>query len=126
PGDRRALGRDRRRRRRLPLPPGRFGSRRAVAADPTGGARCRGESRIPRARGASGTRRPARARPPGRGPDPRPDDARGPPGSPRGAPAGRLKLAVAGTAPLGADVLERLADGHEIEYLLTRPDRPRG
>jgi methionyl-tRNA formyltransferase len=37
-----------------------------------------------------------------------------------------LKLAVAATAPLGADVLERLAAGHDIEYLLTRPDRPRG
>jgi methionyl-tRNA formyltransferase len=37
-----------------------------------------------------------------------------------------LRLAVAATAPLGADVLERLAAGHEIEYLLTRPDRPRG
>jgi len=33
---------------------------------------------------------------------------------------------VAATAPLGADVLERLADKHEIEFLLTRPDRPRG
>jgi methionyl-tRNA formyltransferase len=37
-----------------------------------------------------------------------------------------LKLAVAATAPLGADVLERLAARHEIEFLLTRPDRPRG
>jgi methionyl-tRNA formyltransferase len=36
------------------------------------------------------------------------------------------KLAVAATAPLGADVLERLAARHEIAYLLTRPDRPRG
>jgi len=32
-----------------------------------------------------------------------------------------VKLAVAATAPLGADVLERLADKHEIEFLLTRP-----
>jgi methionyl-tRNA formyltransferase len=37
-----------------------------------------------------------------------------------------LKLAVAATAPLGADVLERLASNHDIEYIVTRPDRPRG
>jgi methionyl-tRNA formyltransferase len=37
-----------------------------------------------------------------------------------------LRLAVAATAPLGADVLERLASKHDVEYLLTRPDRPRG
>jgi methionyl-tRNA formyltransferase len=37
-----------------------------------------------------------------------------------------LKIAVAATAPLGADVLERLASKHDIEFLLTRPDRPRG
>jgi methionyl-tRNA formyltransferase len=37
-----------------------------------------------------------------------------------------LILAVAATAPLGADVLERLAEHHEIAYLLTRPDRHRG
>ena len=37
-----------------------------------------------------------------------------------------MRLAVAATAPLGADVLERLADKHEIAFLLTRPDRPRG
>jgi methionyl-tRNA formyltransferase len=37
-----------------------------------------------------------------------------------------LRLAVAATAPFGADVLERLAAEHEISYLLTRPDRPRG
>ena len=36
------------------------------------------------------------------------------------------RIAVAATAPLGADVLERLASRHEIAYLLTRPDRPRG
>jgi methionyl-tRNA formyltransferase len=36
------------------------------------------------------------------------------------------RLAVAATAPLGADVLERLAENHDIAYLLTRPDRPRG
>jgi methionyl-tRNA formyltransferase len=37
-----------------------------------------------------------------------------------------LTLAVAATAPFGADVLERLAANHDIAYLLTRPDRPRG
>jgi methionyl-tRNA formyltransferase len=37
-----------------------------------------------------------------------------------------VKLAVAATAPLGAEVLERLAARHDIEFLLTRPDRPRG
>lgn len=37
-----------------------------------------------------------------------------------------MTLAVAATAPLGADVLERLAANHEISFLLTRPDRPRG
>ena len=33
---------------------------------------------------------------------------------------------MAATAPLGADVLERLAASHEIAFLLTRPDAPRG
>jgi methionyl-tRNA formyltransferase len=37
-----------------------------------------------------------------------------------------LKIAVAATAPLGADVLQRLAANRDIAYLLTRPDRPRG
>jgi methionyl-tRNA formyltransferase len=37
-----------------------------------------------------------------------------------------LRLAVAATAPFGADVLEGLSANHEISYLLTRPDRPRG
>jgi methionyl-tRNA formyltransferase len=37
-----------------------------------------------------------------------------------------VKVAVAATAPFGADVLERLAARRPIEYLLTRPDRPRG
>ena len=35
-------------------------------------------------------------------------------------------IAVAATAPFGADVLERLAARHEIAYLLTQPDRPSG
>src|SRR5215475_9011235 len=37
-----------------------------------------------------------------------------------------MRIAVAATAPFGADVLERLAAGHEIAYLLTRADAPRG
>ena len=37
-----------------------------------------------------------------------------------------MRLAVAATAPFGADVLERLASKLDIAYLLTRPDRPRG
>src|SRR5207247_10152868 len=32
------------------------------------------------------------------------------------------QVAVAATAPFGADVLERLAERHEISLLLTRPD----
>jgi methionyl-tRNA formyltransferase len=37
-----------------------------------------------------------------------------------------MRMAVAATAPLGADVLRGLAGRHEVAYLLTRPDRPRG
>jgi methionyl-tRNA formyltransferase len=37
-----------------------------------------------------------------------------------------LRIGVAATAPFGADVLERLAAKHEVAFLLTRPDRPRG
>lgn len=37
-----------------------------------------------------------------------------------------MRLGVAATAPIGADVLERLARTHEIAFLLTRPDAPRG
>src|SRR5262245_37453536 len=37
-----------------------------------------------------------------------------------------MRLAVAATAPIGADVLERLAAQHDIAYLLTRPDAQRG
>ncbi len=36
------------------------------------------------------------------------------------------RIAVAATAPFGADVLERLAARHEISALLTRPDAPAG
>ena len=35
-------------------------------------------------------------------------------------------ITVAATAPFGADVLERLAQHHHVELLLTRPDKPRG
>jgi methionyl-tRNA formyltransferase len=35
-------------------------------------------------------------------------------------------IGVAATAPFGADVLERLAALHEIEFVLTRPDAPAG
>ena len=37
-----------------------------------------------------------------------------------------MNIAVAATAPLGADVLERLSQRHEVAFLITRPDRPRG
>ena len=37
-----------------------------------------------------------------------------------------MRIGVAATAPLGADVLERLAEQHEVAWLLTRPDAPRG
>jgi methionyl-tRNA formyltransferase len=36
------------------------------------------------------------------------------------------KIAVAATAPFGADVLERLAARHEVVTLLTRPGAPQG
>ena len=37
-----------------------------------------------------------------------------------------MRIGVAATAPLGADVLERLSVTHEIAFLLTRPDAPQG
>jgi len=37
-----------------------------------------------------------------------------------------VKIGLAATAPIGADVLERLAERHQIAFLLTRPDAPRG
>jgi methionyl-tRNA formyltransferase len=37
-----------------------------------------------------------------------------------------MRLGVAATAPLGADVLERLAEQHEVAWLLTRPDARQG
>jgi methionyl-tRNA formyltransferase len=36
------------------------------------------------------------------------------------------RIAVAATAPFGADVLDRLAADHDVVQLLTRPDKPRG
>jgi methionyl-tRNA formyltransferase len=36
------------------------------------------------------------------------------------------RIAVAATAPFGADVLERLAGDHEVVQLFTRPDKPQG
>jgi methionyl-tRNA formyltransferase len=36
------------------------------------------------------------------------------------------RIAVAATAPFGADVLERLATTRDVSQLLTRPDAPRG
>ena len=36
------------------------------------------------------------------------------------------RIAVAATAPFGADLLERLASGHDVAALLTRPDAPAG
>ena len=35
-------------------------------------------------------------------------------------------IAVAATAPFGADVLERLTERHDVSVLLTRPDAPAG
>jgi methionyl-tRNA formyltransferase len=37
-----------------------------------------------------------------------------------------VRLAVAATAPVGAEVLRGLAERQDVAYLLTRPDRPRG
>jgi methionyl-tRNA formyltransferase len=37
-----------------------------------------------------------------------------------------VRIAVAATAPFGADILERLAAEHDVALLLTRPDKPRG
>ncbi len=37
-----------------------------------------------------------------------------------------MRVAVAATAPFGADVLQRLAVTHEISCVLTRPDAPAG
>ena len=36
------------------------------------------------------------------------------------------RIGVAATAPFGADVLERLAERHDVAFVLTRPDKPQG
>ena len=36
------------------------------------------------------------------------------------------RIGFAASAPFGADVLERLADRHEIAFVLTQPDAPAG
>jgi methionyl-tRNA formyltransferase len=38
----------------------------------------------------------------------------------------RIRIGFAGTAPFAADVLTRLAERHDVAFVLTRPDRPRG
>ena len=43
-----------------------------------------------------------------------------------GLRARMARIAVAATAPFGADVLERLAARHDVAALLTRPDAPAG
>src|SRR5437762_1481902 len=56
-------------------------------------------------------------------------DARGAAGGARDPPPAHrshLVLTVAATAPFGADVLERLAERHDVALLVTRPDAPRG
>src|SRR4029077_11666123 len=81
-------------------------------------------------RGDGRAGRPARERPPRREADHRPHGRREPQTRARDpAAAARppvVRLAVAATAPFGADVLERLAARHEVAFLLTRPDAPRG
>ncbi len=83
-----------------------------------------------RARGPRRARRPARGRPPRRRADHRPHRRGAPQGGARApAPADRpalMRVAVAATAAFGAEVLGGLAAAHEIAYLLTRPDAPRG
>ncbi|MGE5692075.1 MAG: methionyl-tRNA formyltransferase [Pseudomonadota bacterium] len=37
-----------------------------------------------------------------------------------------MRIGVAATAPFGADVLERLAAEHDVAFVLTRPDAPKG
>jgi methionyl-tRNA formyltransferase len=37
-----------------------------------------------------------------------------------------MRIGVAATAPIGADVLERLAASHDVAFLLTRPDAASG
>ena len=120
------------RRRGLPLDPGHPRPGRAVV-DVRSWARTRTEPTFATSSRSVLARRPARDRPPRRRADPRPHDARGAArGAREPAPAHRPRLsmarriAVAATAPFGADVLERLAAEHDVVLLLTRPDKPRG
>src|SRR5262249_29390906 len=86
--------------------------------------------RATRARRAVGARRAARDRPPRRRADRRPHRSREPQAGDGGAPAAAdarvMRIAVAATAPIGADVLEGLARRREIAFVLTRPDAQRG
>src|SRR5205085_4352545 len=83
-----------------------------------------------RARRPRSPRRAARERPPRRRADDRPHRSREPQAGARSAPAATdirvMRLAVAATAPIGADVLERLSTKFDIAYLVSRPDAPRG
>ena len=78
-------------------------------------------------------RRPARAGPPRRHPDHRSHERRSATRGARDAQAAAgprrtlsPRIAVAATAPFGADVLVRLAERHDVSCLLTRPDAPAG
>src|SRR5262249_53681759 len=94
------------------------------------GLRRAGQGGCIRPRGDGGSDRAARVRPPRGQADARPHDperaARGDGGAPAPARPALMQLAVAATAPFGADVLERLAQHQDITALLTRPDAPRG
>src|SRR5207248_11505046 len=83
-----------------------------------------------RARGSRRPGRAARARPSRGAADHRPhrrgEQARSARDAAAAAAARLTRLAVAATAPFGADVLERLAERHEVAALLTRPDAPAG
>src|SRR4051812_28901480 len=114
----------------MPLAAGREGAGRALDAPR---ARRQGSERQgspPRARRVRVACRAARARSSRRRSDHRPHRRRAPQGGARdAAAAGRpplMRIGVAATAPLGADVLERLAEQHEVAWLLTRPDAPQG
>src|SRR5579862_462560 len=127
----RAARRDGSLRGRLPLDPERA---RAYRAPGPGDGQRQGRARQGRAIRARRHLRPrgaARGRPSRRRPDHRPDDAGSTPrGARNSAPAHRhllvAQLAVAASAPFGADVLERLAARHDVVQLLTRKDKPQG
>src|SRR3954466_2345815 len=109
--------------------PGHQRARRARDFDPARGPRRERRGSGVRARGDGCAYCAARVRPSRREADARPHDAgRAARGDGRAAAATRLalKLAVAATAPFGADVLERLAQRYDVTALLTRPDAPRG